>query len=158
MKPEPAQMLQLRDIHAPLAPSLWPPAPGWWLLALLSLAVLIVIGIWGVRRWRHARLRRRVLAELQQLDALPQADQRLARLSTLLKQVALARYPRREVAALSGPAWLDFLDRTGGNGRFRDGPGQVLASGPYAPPDSDQGTVQMNELIGLGKAWVRKNL
>jgi len=152
MNSAPETVLQLRDIHGPLAPSMWPPAPGWWLLAALLL-VLMVVGIrWGLHRWRHARLRRRVLQQLQQMEP---ADRGLAAcVSLLLKQVALARYPRNQVAALNGSAWLEFLDRTGGTDRFRNGAGQALANGPY----SQQPVDQPEELLRLGSAWVRKNL
>jgi len=67
--------------------------------------------------------------------------------------VALTRFPRREVAALSGDPWLRFLDETGGGGRFSDGPGRVLTSAPYQP------TAQLNarELYDLVRDWVYRN-
>ena len=156
MNGDASQLLDLRAIHAPLPPSIWPPAPGWWLLAALLLVLLVIAARWAVRRWRHARLRRRVLRQLQQMET---DDQGLAAsVSLLLKQVALARFPREQVAALNGQEWLDFLDRTGDTDRFRQGPGQVLANGPYSPESIDQQLGQPQELIRLGSAWVRKNL
>ena len=38
---------QLKDIHLPAAGGFWPPAPGWWLLTLLAL-LLIVALVWLV--------------------------------------------------------------------------------------------------------------
>jgi len=158
MNVEPTQTLQLRDIHMPLEPLAWPPAPGWWLLAALLLVGLVLLLSWALRRWRHVRLRSRVMNELQQLSVTPADATLIVRVSTLLKQVALARYPRSEVAALSGEAWLAFLDRTGGDGRFTQGPGRVLASGPYAPPDAIDGELDNEQLIALGRSWIRRNL
>lgn len=158
MNTDPTQALQLRAIHMPLEPLAWPPAPGWWLLVALLLVALLWMLSWALRRWRHARLRKRVMNELQQLNAAPADATLVARVSTLLKQVALARYPRREVAALSGEAWLAFLDRSGGDGRFAQGPGRVLASGPYVPPDAVDGELDKEQLIALGRLWIRRNL
>jgi len=154
--------LQLHDIHVPGAPALWPPAPGWWLLAVITIIVVLAAGLWLLRRRRLVRFRRRVLQDLEQLskqDARSGRATLSARVSALLKRVALARYSRSDVAALSGRAWLAFLDRTGGGGKFEHGPGQVLASGPYAP-DCDPGTpIEDGEaLIELSKSWVRRNL
>jgi len=154
--------LQLHDIHVPATPALWPPAPGWWLLAGITVVVVLVAGLWLLRRRRLARFRRRVLQDLEQLSDQQGRTGRAtlsARVSELLKRVALARYSRSEVAALSGRAWLAFLDRTGGGGKFEHGPGQVLASGPYAP-DCDPGTPSEDSqaLIALSKSWVRRNL
>jgi Ca-activated chloride channel family protein len=100
-----------------------------------------------------------VLRDLEQLAPHTGRATLCARVSALLKRVALARYARSEVAALSGRAWLAFLDRTGGGGKFEHGPGQVLASGPYAP-DCDSGTPSDDSeaLIALSKSWVRRNL
>jgi len=33
----------LRDIHLPGEVSAWPPAPGWWILAILSIAFILWI-------------------------------------------------------------------------------------------------------------------
>jgi hypothetical protein len=74
--------------------------------------------------------------------------------SALLKRAALSRFPRAQVAALTGAEWLAFLDRTGGAGAFADGPGRVIADGAYAPrQDCDA-----DALIGLARRWLRQNL
>jgi hypothetical protein len=146
--------LELRDIHTPGEPDFWPPAPGWWLVALLLIAGLWLLGSRAWRHWRRLRRRRYVLAELDGLRGLPCGPELAAALSALLKRVALARFPRTDVAALSGTEWLAFLDRTGGNGRFRQGAGAVLAHGPYAPRlDCDTDT-----LIALARDWIKANL
>ena len=42
MQADNSQLLsQLIDIHATGEPSAWPPAPGWWVLGLLLLLVLL---------------------------------------------------------------------------------------------------------------------
>ncbi len=158
MNPASQNALQLRDIHLPPDPGFWPPAPGWWLLA----AVLLVLLIWALRLlWQRMRLhrqRRHILQMLADLEQQPDGlmtPQGIARLSLLLRRLALMRYPRHKVAALTGEDWLHFLDESGGEGRFCHGPGQVLANGPYQPslpeaPDSQA-------LAELLRDWVKKN-
>lgn len=151
-------VITLRDIHLPGAPSLWPPAPGWWLLAALLLTLLV----WGVpallRRRRIRRQRECLLAAftaLQKEFASERSPQRLSRINELLRRLALMRYPRSEVASLTGGAWLRFLDDTGGEGGFSDGPGRVLADDPYRrslPLDMDT-----DGLAALVRSWVEKN-
>ncbi len=150
--------LQLRDIHLPGAPAFWPPAPGWWLVAAALIGLLAWAGFIALRRYRLRRRRQRVLAVLARLEAGlagERTPENLAQLSLLLRRLALMRFPRRRVAALTGNAWLRFLDESGGNGRFSQGPGQVLATGPYRrslPPDLDAAG-----LASLVRAWVEKN-
>lgn len=104
-------LAQLRDIHLPPPVSAWPPAPGWWLLAALLLALLVVAAIGWRRQRRRNAYRRAALRELQQLGN--NAD--IATINALLKRTALAA-GAREAAALSGTAWLQFLERTCGGG------------------------------------------
>lgn len=159
MNPGAQAALQLRDIHLPDAPPFWPPAPGWWLLAAVSIALLIWASSVALRRYRIHRRRRSVLAALAKIEegfASDRSPEQLANISALLRRLALMCYPREQVAALSGNAWLRFLDKSGGDGRFTDGPGRVLASGPYQrslPPDLDSAG-----LAALVRDWVQKNI
>jgi hypothetical protein len=148
------QQLELRDIHTPAAPPAWPPAPGWWLLAVLLLAALALLGRKGWQAVRRARRRRRILAELDGLRGQPCGAALIGEVSALLKRVALSRFPRRDVAALTGTDWLAFLDRTGGSGGFGQGAGRVLADGPYAPaPGCDA-----DALLALARTWLVRNI
>ncbi|PCM45355.1 DUF4381 domain-containing protein [Marinobacter sp. ANT_B65] len=101
---------QLRDIHLPQAGGFWPPAPGWWVLAI-ALLVGISALIWLVRRHRHKnRWLAPAKAELAYLERNASKEpQWFSQLNTLLKRVAQARYPEAHPEALSGRQWAAFL-------------------------------------------------
>ncbi len=148
MKPD---LSQLRDIHLPAPVSWWPPAPGWWLLAALTLTALGMIYL-IYRRRRRARWRRAALAELGQLRGAT-GQQYLGEVSVLLRRVAVTRFPRHDVAALTGDDWLAFLDRTLGDGTpFQSGSGRVLASGPY----THKAQVDAAALHALCERWIKR--
>ena len=157
MTPVSAANLELRDIHAAAPAEFWPPAPGWWLLAVLLAAALAYSTVVLVKVYRRRRQRQRILAALHQLESAPADDvgQFTAAVSAQLRRVALMRYARTDVASLSGDAWLNFLDDTGGNGAFVNGPGSVLATAPYAP---DPGTPSREALLALAHDWIAHNL
>jgi hypothetical protein len=129
-------LANLRDIHLPEAVAFWPPAPGWWLAG----ALLIATG-WFVHRWLRARrrsLRRAALRELAAIEAgyavEPDVELLATGLSTLLRRVAVARFPRRDVAALHGNAWIRFLlAHDHGTGLTRE-LARDLAAAVYAGP------------------------
>jgi cbb3-type cytochrome oxidase subunit 3 len=134
--------LVLRDLHRPPAPPFWPPAPGWWLVALVLLAVLAIVFM--IRR-RRARARAASLALFDNaLDAAPTPAARLAAASELLRRAA--RRARPDADRLDGVGWLDFLDtpRT----RFFDGRGRLLLDGPFRP-GIDAGDA--NAALGLAR-------
>lgn len=146
-------LAQLRDVHLPPPVGWWPPARGWWLL--LGAMVLAVGIAWLVRVLRtRNRLQRRALELLTQMehhylqthDAITFAS----RVSTLLRRVAVARFPDQHPAGLTDEAWLDFLDRTGGNGAFRHGPGATLVSAPYKP----HGDLDAYQLARVVRQWL----
>jgi hypothetical protein len=148
MKPD---LSQLRDIHLPAAVSWWPPAPGWWgVLALVLIAAGLVFVLYARRR--RNRWRAKALAELARLrDANPESL--LRDLSVLLRRVAISRFPRHDVAALTGEAWLAFLDRTLGDAKgFQSGAGRVLLSGPYA----GNAEVDTASLLALCERWIKR--
>lgn len=148
----------LRDIHEPPAPGLWPPAPGWWLLTALLIAALAALFLHLRRRYRRARPVRAGLAELDRwiADARSGGDPaaHAERLAALLRRVALIRYPRSEVAALTGEAWLQFLDRTGSSDAFTAGPGRVLGNDRYAPGVA----LDVDALGAIARRWLEEHL
>jgi len=150
MKPD---LSKLRDIHLPTAVSWWPPAPGWWALPALLL-IAAGVGYVVLRRRRHRRWRDSALTELARLrDAAP--ERQVREVSVLLRRVAISRFPRHNVAALTGEAWLAFLDRTFGDGSaFRSGVGRVLLSAPYA--GTVQNDVDTAALLALCERWINR--
>jgi hypothetical protein len=134
-----AQQIPLRDIHLPEAVSWWPPAYGWWLLAL-ALGVLAGVAWWLARR-RPARRRAASMREsaLRELDAAKaryqvsgDARAAVAAMSVLLRRFALSLAPREQVAALTGQQWQQWLRGRCDDPEFR-ATAATLTDLPYQP-------------------------
>lgn len=158
-------LADLRDWHLPDPVSWWPPAPGWWLLAGLGLLAVAAVWHWWRRRWHQGAAARCALDELaalrRQLDAGLDAHGFAAAVSVLLRRLALTRYPRGQVAGLTGSTWLAFLDSSGGGDGFTQGPGQVLAELPYRPAGGGGAehrpapAMDADALADLAARWIR---
>ena len=129
---------QLRDLHLPEPPGLWPPAPGWWMVAILVAAALIALAIRIYRTRRRARPLRLAVGALDRLLA----DNRDARLSPrdfanavneLLKRALIYGARRSDAAPLTGPAWLTYLDGIVASDVFSNGAGAALGQRRFAP-------------------------
>ena len=137
----------LNDVVVPEPVSLMPQSIGWVVLGVAVLAVLGVVALLVWRRHRRNAYRRAALAQVQ---ATP-----LVALPALVKRVALAAAPRAEVAALTGEAWLAFLDRTYGGNGFTNGPGRALASLSFDPAAADeQSAAELRRLVAL---WIGRH-
>lgn len=147
----------LRGWHLPEPVSWWPPAPGWWLLGLLLLVAAGALALWLRRRRQRSAAAHAARRELAALEARLARDGDAAAftrdLSRLLRRFALARFPRREVAGLTGEHWLAFLDVHGGGWAFRTGDGRALADGPYRPTAD----VSTAALAALTRDWIARN-
>lgn len=153
-----SQLQQLRDIHLPDTIGVWPPAIGWWVLAIISIALLYATITFSLRKYRTLAPRRQALKELQQLEARydsNQSQQTLRELSALLKRVALAYYPRHQVAKLSDDAWLQFLDRTGKEVNFKTGPANALVKHRYQPDSAQSTPAAIGEIFNTCKQWIK---
>lgn len=103
----PSPLEQLKDIHLPEPVSWWPPAPGWWILALFCLTLIVITVRWLIRRYRYRAAIREALAEL---DNINETDQHWPQqLNALLKRLTLSYFPRARTASLHQQQWLDFL-------------------------------------------------
>ena len=151
----PDLLSQLRDIHGAAPVSWWPPAPGWWLLAVLALVMLAWLLRRLLMRLRARRRRKQMLAWIDQLNANidPRRDPQayLATLNRIFKLVALRAFPERQCASLNGQAWTDFLIE-----KMHKSPSaeslMVLASGPYDPSP----LFDAEKLSGLTRSWIRQ--
>ena len=144
------ESLPLRDIHLPEPVGAWPPAIGWWLV-LLALVAAVWLLVWRFRRRRLTPVRRALL-ELAELraDASLSPNEKLRRLSILLRRVALTLHPRHEIAGLTGTAWLAWLDAALDRPRFSQGPGRRLVEAPYRPV----APAESEDLLALGEEWL----
>lgn len=162
MKTSMPETLQLRDIHLPATPEFWPPAPGWWIVAFVVLALLGWISVIVWRRIKIQQQRKQIFNLLEQLEQsssdMHTADF-LAQVSRLMKQIALMHFPRQSIASLTGNDWLTFLDESGGNGQFSNGPGQVLSQGPYKRKLSETAddSLDIQALTRLIRDWIKTN-
>jgi hypothetical protein len=127
----PAQGPQLRDIHLPLPPSWWPPAPGWWLLAVALLAISIFLVVYLYKKIRRRRWRKSVMAEFDRAVAVARDDGAAlaTALSTFLRRLAMRTTPA--AATLAGDAWLQHLDGRIASDEFSTGVGRALIEAPY---------------------------
>ena len=140
----------LRDIHTPPPVSWWPPAPGWWLLLGMVIAGLLFWWwLWRARRWRRDALRELQALELE-FHTSGDVVTCVAQVSALVRRVALS--VRTPVAALTGEAWLKYLDELGSTQEFSTGIGRVLITAPYARADS----VDVPQLIKLVQRWLKR--
>ena len=151
---------QLKDIHLPNPVSLWPPAIGWWVLAVLALFGLAALLMFLLRHHRKQRYRRLACQQLAQLHQCYQEERNdldyLLSINKLLKQVSVNYYNKNQVSRLSGEAWLTFLDQTGNTRAFSQGPGRVLATGPYATPE--QLSTELTDIEPLSQCcsdWIK---
>lgn len=151
----PDLLSQLKDIHGAPAVPWWPPAPGWWVLALVLLAILVWLGRRVLALYRVRQRRKKMLAWVDHLNENidPARDPQgyLSTLNRIFKLVALRAFPGEQCAALAGQDWVDFLI-----GKMKKGQSSeslnVLASGPYDPsPQFDP--VRMSELT---RFWIRQ--
>ncbi len=150
----PDDPLPLRDIHLPPEIGWWPPAPGWWLLLLVVLASLAALVWWWRQRkpLQQRRVAAPALRELARIEQIHKDDPHalLRALSVLLRRIAISLYGRRQVAGLTGVAWLQLLDRDNLQPVFSQRFQQVLTELPYRP----KGDADVTELIRVIRDWL----
>ena len=99
--------LALADIQEPVLNTFWPPAPGWWLLAVLVIVLLAYGFRFFWRRWQKALPLRQAKAELRLINQ----PQQSAELNELLKRLVLCYSPGHQVLSAPVKQWQDFLQQ-----------------------------------------------
>jgi hypothetical protein len=146
-------LAQLKDIHLPDAISWWPLAPGWYGLMVLALLFACAL-IYLIYKHHHNALAKKqalvlLNSYIMQYEKDRNAQLASARISELLRRVALVYYPRHEVASLHGDAWVEFLNQSSKKINFNPVKSMLLES-PFKTAE----TINLNPLIQRTKAWI----
>ena len=145
----------LHDIHLPEPIGWWPLAPGWYVLAVSVVSACLLIGFLSYRYYSNGRARREALRALtkyqKQYDEDPNSQLCAARISELLKRVALVYYPRTRVASLQGEGWIVFLNTTAKKVNFNSVRRQLLEL-PWRPSENQQ----LDDLFKTARKWIMR--
>ena len=133
---DPNSLSNLRDIVVPDQPPYWPPAPGVWIALGIIVATALLIG-WHLHTARKRNAYRK--AGLLLLKNVRTSYD----ISVIMKRVALAVFPREQVASLYGDDWAAFLHRTCRGSYFSS----MTSSTTSEAPDP--------EVIKLADTWIR---
>ena len=155
MDADQSQLLsQLQDIHTAGSPLWWPPAIGWWVLALVLLFLIVVAIRFLLLKLAANKRRREWLRALgaigQEFDPQRDAHQYLAGLNRLFRAVALKAFPGAGCAGLQGQEWLLFIGSLLPE-NADDSSLAALARGPYEPVPS----FDARSLNEHARTWVR---
>lgn len=93
----------LNDIVLAEQAAWWPLAWGWWLALLVLLSFVAAVAVW---RWRHVQSRKVYRAAIAELA---NQNHSLSALNQVVKRAALQVWPTKDVAALQGRDWHQFL-------------------------------------------------
>ena len=130
----------LRDIHLPEQADM-AVAAGLVLWPVAIVVTAALIAVWFAWRRRTA-WRREITSHLDRIERIAREGRALSgwtELAVLLRRIAIRVGDRREIASLTGDAWLEKLDQLFGSTTFANGPGRGLALYPYdAPIEGDR--------------------
>jgi hypothetical protein len=151
-------LAQLRDIHLPEPVSWWPPAPGWWILALLALCVVVTGAILVSRHYRNNTYRRQALAALENSYQQSAENPTLFchQVLELLRRTTRTLTNGEPVASYSTAKLLETLNRGNSADIFSPELCQQLAELPYQqnpvyPPQFSE------TLYKSAQCWLKKH-
>lgn len=97
---------QLADIYEPELATSWQLAPGYWLIIVAVVSLLLLIGYCGYRRWRFNAAKRLALAELTTIDW--QSPSAAATLNVLFKRVFKHYFPQHPLLSSNTQIWQAY--------------------------------------------------
>ncbi|MFT4863654.1 MAG: hypothetical protein ACI95C_002888 [Pseudohongiellaceae bacterium] len=153
-------LAQLADIHLPEPVNFWPPAPGWWILAALLLALAIWGATKGLAAARYQKIKAHALAELDRCYQAYASNSDLERntlqlhfvndANSVFKRVALYHFDSADIASLGGSRWVDFMKRTGNAQLLDDQIAEALSFGRFRTKID----VDVDKFYDFGKQWI----
>ncbi len=135
-------------------------APGWYVLGVMFLLLIIFITWLAVKYYRRNLYRKHALQFLNNVEKLllpvNEFDLLVYQTQMLIKRIAMTRYGRRNVSGLRGDEWIAFINATWREKSFDDNDEALLNQNIYAP----QPTVSADEaakFIEKARRWIKKH-
>ena len=147
---------RLADIHLPVEISYWPPAPGWWVLALLLIAGAVFLTIRFIKFRNLQQVCRHALIELENCyqrlssDSTDNQLRYVNEVNSVMRRVALVHFPQANVASLGGDAWVDFIRQKGDSSGLNEEIAAALSFGRF----QTHCEVDVDAMNNLGQAWI----
>lgn len=142
----------LADIVLPLPVPGWPPATGWYVVALLLVVALLAGGLLSWRQRRRNLFRRQALAELERVES---GLHGLLQVAEIIKRTVVATTDRRTVATLKRAQWVQWLNAHGRGAVFSDLSAHLLVDALYhSEPVSEAAFLELKKQTAQ---WIRKH-
>ncbi len=134
-------------------------APGWFILLGVGLILLLVYGLIAYLRYKRNRYRRNAIGILSAMDLSGrEVSASITRIAEVLKRVAMTSYGRTETAALSGQAWLNYLDqRNKGVFVLSVDSRKLIAEHLYRSPPDGISVNELEEFRSTTIQWINKH-
>ena len=147
----------LKDIHLPEIPSVWPlPAMFWIVLFFAFFAVFTACWFWRyfhrITAFRYAKHQVESLTKQFRGNSYKIAYE----ICLLLRRIALMKFKRENVSALSGKDWRKFLEKTTKKPVFSGQAGDIVEDVMFIPSDRFNYR-DVTPLVEAAKEWIAEN-
>jgi hypothetical protein len=132
-----ASLDNLHDLIVPDAVGFFPPAPGWYIVTLLFVALLFHFVVQRYKEYKRTEYKREALKELETYEKRSKED--VIALLSLAKRVGLVAFERNVIAKLSDDSWWDFMEKHSKvkvDAQLRVGLSKLLYDASYSMNDS----------------------
>lgn len=150
--------LPLKDIHLPDDILWWPPAPGWWVLSIVLLAIILLLPkLWRWLQYKPVKfLSLKEFYQIQQ-NHKQQADpkQALQAITTLLRRTVMSKSGRAGHAGVVGDDWLKELNQMSNKDCFTPAQGELLKHGRYQPIVKETIEGDIDSLLKSCERWIK---
>jgi hypothetical protein len=128
--------------------------PAWYVLGIVFVIVIIYFGLLKYKKHKHNYYRREALRTLESTNwsQVDDMDGIINKIRIVLKQVAIQKYERVNVAALYGEEWLFFLESKGNQTQFSN---QTILISQQRFSDSNLKKEDVKELLEVSKKWIK---
>jgi len=124
----------LRDIHQPESVPFWPPAPGWWILLILSFLLVYFFMRW-LKKEKTPKYKKMAIEELKNITTNYEVQRNehktVNECALLIRKILLVTDKDQNIAGMIDDEWLAYLDKRSDSNLFSQGAGQALTSAIY---------------------------